>query len=280
MGSTEDLRQEQSELWNGQLGDTWVRAQSFIDGMLRPFETLLVKTVADLGPRNVLDVGCGNGTTTLAIKRSLLKRAICTGVDLSKPMIENARRRAQAERLDAHFVYGDAGAHPFAPHQFDAVVSRFGVMFFAEPVVAFANLRRAAVHGAQLASLVWRGPEENDFMTAAARAARPLLPDAVVRDPTAPGPFSLADPDDARAVLNAASWRDASLQPHDVHCAFPTTELDFFLGKLAPIGADLTALSPNQRDKIAAAIRAAYERYIFGPEVRFVGRSWMITAQA
>ncbi|MGF1476189.1 MAG: class I SAM-dependent methyltransferase [Geminicoccaceae bacterium] len=207
----------------------------------------------------MVDVGCGNGTTTQSIARALSSRGLCTGIDLSKPMILNARARALAANLPIEFIHADVAEHPFRNATFDVFASRFGVMFFADPVKAFANLRSAASGRARLVFIVWRGPEENAFVTAAQRAAAPLLPKGPVRDPEAPGPFSLANPDHVRAVLSASGWTDIELRSIDMPCAFKNTDLDLFLAKLVPIGHDLQSLEDHVRAEITRTVRAAYE---------------------
>src|SRR5690349_6504607 len=145
-----EIADEQTKLWNGVAGRAWVDGQELTDRAYRPFEQLLVDAVTaatpDTGsPRRVLDVGCGTGATTVAVARAVGPGGgQCVGVDISDPMIAAARVRATREQVPASFVRADAQDHAFEPDSFDVIISRFGVMFFADPVRAFANLRRAA----------------------------------------------------------------------------------------------------------------------------------------
>ena len=143
--------------------------------------------------RRVLDVGCGTGSTTLAVARLLGAKGRCTGIDISEPMIAAARARAEREGTPASFIRADAQTHAFEPASFDMIISRFGVMFFDDSVRAFANLRRAARDDAELRFIAWRSAAENPFMTTAERAAAPLLPNLPARRPDAPGQFAFAD---------------------------------------------------------------------------------------
>ncbi|MEM0929844.1 MAG: class I SAM-dependent methyltransferase [Pseudomonadota bacterium] len=279
MTTTESLQKEQSDYWNGEMGETWATGQDFFDEMLQPFEALLVEEVEQLAPQSVLDVGCGNGSTTLAIKRNLPQQAVCTGIDISKPMLANARRRAVEQDLDVQFILADAAAHTFGDDAYDVIASRFGVMFFSDPVAAFANLRHAAAHSASLRLIVWRSPEENEFMTAAARAAAPFLPDASPPDPAAPGPFAFGDADRVRSYLEQSGWGEVDLVPHDVLCAFPEAHLDLFFTKVARLRHDLDQLSDDVRSEVQQAVRKAYEPYTSDNEVRFTGRCWVIRAR-
>jgi SAM-dependent methyltransferase len=178
---------EQARLWNGPAGRGWVEARHVLEEMFRPFEDLLVQVVSEAAASCVLDVGCGTGATTLAVARALGSKGYCTGIDLSEPMIAVARARAALDGQPASFICADAQTHAFAPASFDMIISRLGVMFFADPVQAFANLRQAARPDARLRFIAWRGAAENPFMTTAERAAKPLLPDLPARRPEGPG---------------------------------------------------------------------------------------------
>src|SRR5690349_25076766 len=140
--------------------------------MFARVEDLLVDQV-DPGATAVLDVGCGTGATTLAIARRLGPHAHCVGVDISEQMIVLARQRAADAAVE--FVVADAGSHRFDPGAFDVIASRFGVMFFEQPERAFANLRTATRADGTLRAVVWRGPEENPFMTTAEQSANGML---------------------------------------------------------------------------------------------------------
>src|SRR5688572_3590636 len=136
--------EEMAALWNGASGQTWVDEQPLLDEMFRPIEVLLSDEIARLRPRAVLDIGCGAGSTTLAAAQQLAAGGNAVGIDVSAPLIEAARGRARRDGATASFICADAQTHAFAPAAFDMMISRFGVMFFEDPVAAFANLHRAA----------------------------------------------------------------------------------------------------------------------------------------
>ena len=280
MKPANDLQQEQHDIWNGEKGETWVETEDFIDGMLRPFQDLIVEEVVRAAPASVLDVGCGNGPTTRAIKSALGEKVRCAGVDLSEPMTKNARERAARAGLDIDFICADASEYPFEGASFDVITSRFGVMFFADPVKAFSNLRSASAKDGSLALLVWGDPAKNEFMTTAHHAAVPLLPDTPDRDPTEPGQFSLANADHAYALLSKSGWGDIDFELTDVDCAFSAADLDMFIQKLAPMGYDVPSLDKNKQEEIFRVIRAAYEPFVYGDEVRFTGYTVIIRARS
>lgn len=277
MASMQPNEEDQKALWNGVAGQAWVDAQETMDEILRPFEALLVDAVRTGPAGRVLDVGCGTGGTTLAYAR--LQRE-CVGVDISAPMIALARERAERERSTATFVCDDVETHAFAPASFATIVSRFGVMFFPDPVRAFTNLRSAAQPDAALCFVAWRNAGENPFMTAAERAAAPLLPELPARNPDGPGQFAFADEAKVRAILDASGWADIDIRPVDLECAFAESELMRYVSRLGPIGRILTMVDEPTRAAIVPKVRAAFDPYVHGDQVRFTAACWNVTARA
>jgi SAM-dependent methyltransferase len=284
MNEGHDLAQrwaeKQDQLWNGEMGNTWVAARSFIDGMLKPFEDLIVTGAIALKPERILDVGCGNGTTTFAMADAL-PGARVTGIDLSVAMTEAARSRASEQALDIEFIADDAAAHAFGGERFDFIVSRFGSMFFADPVSAFSNFRTAATDDARLQLIVWRAPDNNPFMTTGQWAAASLLPDPVPRDPRAPGPFAFADTDFVHGILEDSGWGEVQIEPLDLTCSFASSDLDLFVRKLAPIGADLSELDPTAVEEIYRTMTDAFREYEHGDgTIKFSAATYSVTATA
>lgn len=270
---------EQTALWNGRSGHAWVDAQPLLDHMLQPFEDLLLDAVAAAGATHVLDVGCGTGSTTLAVARRAGTQA-GVGIDISQPMIDAARIRARRETSAASFVCADAQSHAFAPAGFDMIISRFGVMFFDDPPRAFANLRRAARDDARLWFAAWRGAADNPFMTAAERAAAPLLPALPPRRPDAPGQFAFADPLRIHAILEQGGWNGIDIGAIDIACSFPKRELLRYVTRLGPVGLVLQDADARTRERVIERVRAAFESYVHGAEVRFTAACWTVTARA
>jgi SAM-dependent methyltransferase len=272
--------EEQATFWNGNAARAWIEMQALLDQVLKPFEDLLVQAVAAKSVHRVLDVGCGTGATTLAVARLLGAHGHCVGVDISEPMIDVARDRAARESSTASFISADAQTHPFEPASFDMVISRFGVMFFADSVGAFANLRRAATHEAELCFHAWRSPEENPFMTTAERAAAPLLPDIPSREPNAPGQCAFADSGRVARILEEGGWAEIDIQPLDVPCAFPEKQLVPYFTRLGPLARILPASDEQTRARVIARVRAAFAPYVHGDEVRFNAACWRVSARA
>jgi ubiquinone/menaquinone biosynthesis C-methylase UbiE len=271
---------EQTKLWNGLAGRAWVEAQELLDSMFKPFEDLLVEAVLAGSGRRVLDVGCGTGSTTLAVARRLAAKGRCIGIDISEPMLTAARARAEREGTPASFILANAQDHAFEPASFDIIISRFGVMFFDDFVRAFANLRRAATDNAELRFVAWRSPSENPFMTTAERAAAPLLPNLPARRPDAPGQFAFADQRRVHRILEESGWGEIDIQPLDVACTLPEKELVRYLTRLGPLGLLLHEADDRTRTQVIETVRAAFEPYVHGAEVRFTSACWMVSARA
>ena len=263
----------------------WVRNERIFDAVFTPF-TAAVLGAADLGSaRRVLDIGCGAGSL---LEAAVAAGAEAVGADISPAMVEAARRRVPS----ATVVVADAqtadllAAAPGAP--FDRVVSRFGVMFFADQVAAFANIRAAAAPGARLAFVCWREGEFDMFSLGlrglmARLADRPSPP-----APGAPGPMGLADADRTREVLTGAGWSDVTIEAVDGLCDYAIDGSDGVEERLAAalsgmVGRAAQAeleprLGPDGWRAALDDARAELRSQLVDGAVRFVGHTWLVTA--
>jgi SAM-dependent methyltransferase len=191
----------QRAIWNDLVGEAWVRHADVHDRQAEPFGRAVMDALGDLRGARVLDVGCGTGTTTT----QLLDRgaAAVLGVDLSEPMIAAARSSIGDERVRFHL--GDVLELELVD-PFDVVFSRFAVMFFTDPIAAFARLRSFGAPGARLGFCSWGPPFANPVLTLPVMAAVPVLGPPQLPGPGEPGPFSLSSPEVVRDVLTAAGW--------------------------------------------------------------------------
>ncbi|NOJ92212.1 methyltransferase domain-containing protein [Corallococcus coralloides] len=280
MDDTRQPEDEQSKLWNGTAGHAWAQNQQVLDAMFKPFEDLLVEAVVAGSASQVLDIGCGTGSTTLAVARRLGAKGRCTGIDISEPMLAAARARADQEGTPARFIRADAQRYAFEPASFDRVISRFGVMFFEDPIQAFANLRRAAKHDAELLAIAWRSPSENPFMTTAERAAAPLVPNLPARRPDAPGQFAFADSKRVHRILEESGWAGIDIRPIDVSCTLPEKELVNYLTRFGLLARVLQEVDERTRAQVIETVRAAFEPFVHGAEVRYTAACWKVGARA
>jgi SAM-dependent methyltransferase len=283
MSEAQQPNREQAALWNGYSGSAWVEMQDVLDRILGPLDVFLSKEAFPGEGGCVLDVGCGAGATTISMALRLGPTGLCVGVDISGPLLRVAKERAIAQELGAvAFVQADAQTYTFEPSRFDSVMSRFGVMFFDDPEAAFVNIRRAARSDAKLAFVAWRSPAENPFMTTAARAAKPLLPNLPTPDSGAPGQFAFADGGRVRRILNASGWKNVDVRPIEVMGNVAEQDLLTYATKLGPVGVALRDADVDDatRARTASAVRAAFEPYIQNGCARFTMACWLVSAHA
>lgn len=277
----EQVAAEQAARWNGPSGRSWIDNQDLLDRLYRPFEDLLAGYVSEVSGTHVLDVGCGTGSTTLAASRVATGQAL--GVDISEPMIALARDRAARDGSAAEFVCADVQTHRFADARFDTVTSRFGVMFFSDPVAAFGNVHRAATDGANLRMIVWRSPGDDDIMAIAERATASLLPDLPPRPPsvpTTPGQFAFADPDLVAPIFDAGGWRDITIEPIDVELILPIDDMLRYVTTFGRVGVQLATVDQALRARVIDRLSDAFAALTSGAEVRYPAACWSISGRA
>jgi SAM-dependent methyltransferase len=271
---------EQAEYWNRTAGHTWAEVSEPLERQLAPLGRAAMAALDPRPGEHVLDVGCGAGQTSLDLAQAVSPGGEVVGIDLSVPLLEVARRRA-AGRSGVRFVQGDAQLFPFAAGASDAAFSRFGVMFFADPVAAFANLRRALKPGGRLAFACWRTLEENPAFTVPMRAAAPHLPPSPpAPDPDAPGPFAFARQERVRRLLAAAGFDAIHIAPHDE--AVGSGDLDAAVTlslRLGPLGRVLVD-QPALREVVAPAVRGALAAHAGPDGVKLDAAIWIVTARA
>ncbi|HEY7384028.1 MAG TPA: methyltransferase domain-containing protein, partial [Beijerinckiaceae bacterium] len=163
--------------------------------------------------------------------------------DISALLVATAKARADADGAsNVTFIEADAQTFGFGAGSFDAVVSRLGVMFFDDPAAAFANLQWAARPEAQLAFVAWRSGDENPFMTAAERAAAPIIEGLPIRGDDSPGQFGFASGRRVKGVLEASGWTSVKARPVDIACSLPVAQLQTYVTRMGPYGRVRTTL--------------------------------------
>ena len=271
---TSNANADQCEYWNGEAGEAWVKQQERMDVQLEPLGKAVLGKLAVTAGERVLDVGCGGGTTTARLASAGAKP---TGTDISGPLLLRARERYTT--LD--FVEADAQTHDFGAGTFDALYSRFGVMFFADPVAAFANLVRAMKPGGRLAFVCWRAVAENPLFTVpleAAAAARVPMPDPAA-DPFAPGPFAFADRDRTAKLLADAGWTDVAIEPHDAMIGGNNIGNAVQLAlQIGPLGRLLREW-PEFRTGAVSAVWDALSKHVVDGKVMLGSATWIVSAR-
>ena len=252
---------DQIAYWNGLPGEKWVKNQEVMDASLASATGALMGLAAPAAGERVLDIGCGSGQTSLMAADAVGAAGQVTGVDVSRQLLELARRRAEG-RGNVRTIEADAATYPFAPEH-DLLMSRFGVMFFDDPQSAFANLRKAARPGGRLAFICWRAMPENEYAAMPFEIARPLMPPLPPADPHAPGPFALADADRLRAILAGAGFSDIAIAKHDGLMPMGTTpeQAGIQATSLGPTARALAKMDEDVRTKVVAAVTDAFRAY-------------------
>ncbi len=270
--------EEQIEYWNGKAGETWVTAQERVDAMLAPLSAQAVAAAAVQAGERVVDIGCGCGATSIAFAE---RGAHVWGVDISAPMLARARERS-AGLDNVAFSEGDAATQSYTPdHQL--VFSRFGVMFFADPHAAFANIRSALVPGGRLVFMCWQAPRENPWMAVAGRAIQPYLPEPEAPvDPQAPGPFAFARDAYIRDILGAAGFSDVEIVDTraELHIGDTLDDAMAAQSEIGPAARALAELDGDERDAALAAAREALAPHISDNGINLGAAAWIVSARA
>jgi ubiquinone/menaquinone biosynthesis C-methylase UbiE len=278
---TDIANTDQYLAWNGDSGHRWVEDADRRDQVMSPIGDALLAAAALPHGAAVLDIGCGCGFTTLAAARTVGASGTATGIDLSEPMLDVARRRAVATgRENVSFVQGDAQTHDLGPPQFDVAISRFGTMFFADPVAAFNNVAAALVPGGRLCLATWQPLIANQWLTVpgAALLSYGSIPDST--DDNGPGMFAQSEPDLVRKVLLDAGYRNVALDPVEVTLNLGTDPDDAaeYLADTGPGRAVLTTIPAHDRPAALEAVRASLADHTDHDGVHLDAGIWIVTA--
>ncbi len=269
---------DQPTFWNEEGGRRWVQNIQRVERMIEPLSARLLHHAAPQPGERVLDVGCGGGVTSAALARAVGSSGRVLGVDVSAVILDVARERfGSTGNLD--FALGDAAAMPLQRGGFDLLVSRFGVMFFADPVAAFAHLRTALAPDGRLAFICWRALDQNPWMAECVRAAFTVLPRPEPQPPHAPGPYAFADGGRLRDILGASGYGAISIDPLD-H-PLDLGSLDDAVLQMTRMGLAASAFAaagPAEQQAATAAVRAALEPHAVGGTVRMASATWLVRA--
>lgn len=284
MTSAPSTNAEQTEFWNGDRGRAWVARADQFDAQLEIYALKAVAALAPLPGDTVVDIGCGGGATTLEAAKAVGSHGKVIGLDISAPLLDLARDRVAAEGLaNVELVEADAQtARPPLEHPAAGAVSRFGVMFFEDPVAAFANIASLVRPEGRFAFVCWGEPQFNEWITEPSMAIAEIVPPVFPDDPHAPGPFAFADASRVERLLADGGWTDITIEdvadalylggPGSVEDA-----VDFVLGGTAA-AAPLAEKGPEAHAAAAEILRALFAPQHDGVGVRYPALARLVTA--
>jgi SAM-dependent methyltransferase len=274
---------EQAVYWNDQAGLKWVRLQQQLDAMIGPLGLAALDRASVAENERVLDVGCGCGATSLELARRVGTGGDVLGLDLSSAMLDRASERAREQDLGVvRFEAADAQTQAFDGPGFDLIFSRFGVMFFADPEQAFRNLRGALARNGRLCFVCWQAITSNPWMLVPLQAAAKHVQLPPPPTPGAPGPFSFADGERVRSILEGAGFSEIRLEP---------LESTLTLGGDAPLGeavsfivdgigptASILREQPERREAVLSEVNEALAPFAGPAGVSLPCATWIVTA--
>jgi ubiquinone/menaquinone biosynthesis C-methylase UbiE len=279
--SNYDENSESQTYWNEEGGNKWAENIEIVESMIEPLSGLLIQEIAAQNGENVLDVGSGGGVTSIKLAEQVGSSGSVLGVDVSEPILSVARNRGK-DIVNLEFQQSDAATAVLDENSFDIITSRFGVMFFDDPVQAFKNLHGALKPSGRLVFLCWRALEENPWIAAPAKAALEIVPppaDAERPDPTAPGPFSLADEDHLKSILSAAGFNNIELQAMDTNLSMGVlSDAVGFLMKMGPAAEVIKEATEDEKNAVAKAMTKTLGNYETADGIKIPSASWIVKA--
>ncbi len=251
-----ELAAQQAKFWNSPAADKWIDNQAILDRQMTPLTDLLFEDAAIQTGERVIDVGCGAGTTSRRAGQATGSNGSVLGVDLSEPLVETARKQTSAAHV--RFASGDAGQHAFDAGAHDLVLSRFGVMFFADPVAAFLNLRQALKPGGRICFVCWGEKRDNPWFQLPVDILNEFLEPLPPTDPRAPGPTALGDPTYIDEILASAGFQDRRVvtrQPMLLATGSNPAETAGYMVHLGPVTRQIMIRKPDE-----SVVQAVIER--------------------
>ena len=273
--------QEQREFWSDIKGDLWVTLQPRIDTMLATFGDKALDTLNPQSGERILEIGCGTGTTTLALGGRVGTSGEILAADLSRPMLNKAIERANVSaEHPITFVEADAQVHSFPTATFDAVYSRFGVMFFDDPIAAFRNIRKAVRPGGRMAYVCWADRKANPWIRIPAGAAKTCLDLPAPPPDDAPGQFSMENEGRVQQILHDAGWSDIGLERFTVEGSIGSDAADAarFITKMGPMSEPFALADSDTQNKTLQVIEEALTPYSNDSGVTLGFSTWIVSA--
>ncbi len=283
-GATPQANTRMRVYWNEQAGPIWAEQHELLDAQLEPVSEAVLRRADLRAGERVLDIGCGCGATTLGAADRVGPEGRVLGVDLSGPMLERARARAEAVGLGTRIetLQADAQVYSFTPGAWDVALSRFGVMFFDDPEAAFGNIGRALRPGGRLVFACWQERARNPWIDAAARGALRHLEAPPPPEPGAPGPFSLADAIHTRSLLERAGFGEVGVDAFEepIRMADLETASQLWV-KVGPVAGMVLEQRPGPAllEKVREAVREELAQFDTREGLVAPAAAWLVSAR-
>jgi len=274
---------EQQEYWNTVAGPRWVGLGGYVERRVRAVNDLLLARSAVAPGERVLEIGCGTGAATTPFAEAVGERGEVIGVDISEPMLAGARKRiAESGLRNVSLLHTDAQTHRFEPNRFDLITSRFGVMFFADPVAAFTNLLPAVRPGGRLCFACWAALKDNRHWLIPYEVILRHLGPPAPKPPRAPGPMAFSDPDYVRSFLGTAGFDAIEIHRETPYIlgSTPQEEAEHAC-VMGPSGRLIDEKKPDEavRETIRREMTEAFAAFADGKEMRLPSTVLLVTAQ-
>ena len=275
------INQEQKEFWNEKKGKIWVSLESNIDKMLGPLGHNAIKILNPKSGEKILDIGCGTGSTSQSLSKLVGENGLITGIDISEPILSFAKNRLENRNIkNIDFIQEDAQTFNLSNFNYDAIFSRFGIMFFEDPFFAFKNIKKSLNSKGRITFICWSNREENDWITLSSKVASQFLELPPKNNPREPGPFAFEEYSYIKEILTKSGWKNINIKNHKENIIVGKN-LDHaaaFLSKMGPMSVPFENSNEKTKAKVIEALKECYSKYLIPKGVEFHFSTWIVSA--
>ena len=275
------INQEQKEFWNEKKGKIWVSLESNIDKMLGPLGHHAIKILNPKSGEKILDIGCGTGSTSQSLSKLVGENGLITGIDISEPILRFAKNQLENRNIkNIDFIQEDAQTFNLSNFNYDAIFSRFGIMFFEDPFFAFKNIKKSLNSKGRITFICWSTREENDWITLSSKVASQFLELPPKNNPREPGPFAFEEYSYIKEILTKSGWKNINIKNHKENIIVGKT-LDHaaaFLSKMGPMSVPFENSNEKTKAKVIEALKECYSKYLIPKGVEFHFSTWIVSA--
>ena len=275
------INQEQKEFWNEKKGKIWVSLESNIDKMLGPLGHHAIKILNPKSGEKILDIGCGTGSTSQSLSKLVGENGLITGIDISEPILRFAKNQLENRNIkNIDFIQEDAQTFNLSNFNYDAIFSRFGIMYFEDPFFAFKNIKKSLNSKGRITFICWSNREENDWITLSSKVASQFLELPPKNNPREPGPFAFEEYSYIKEILTKSGWKNINIKNHKENIIVGKT-LDHaaaFLSKMGPMSVPFENSNEKTKAKVIEALKECYSKYLIPKGVEFHFSTWIVSA--